>query len=873
MAGKKKRIVFIGFAGIALIAGVYFFLLRKPAVSSPALFSISPDAMVVLRIPDVNAFAENIEQKDIWNELRNIQVFQSFSEGLNLLRTVAATNADLQKDLLSQPVYAAGFYTRSGQVDFTFILSLKEAKNIAPADLHVEIDSQALSMKQHTYEKEKIYEFSGGKHKMHFSVAKTYGIFMISTSTVLTENAVLQLKGGKAITDNNSFMSVSSALKNDRDPYVIIGMKQFSAYLASFAAAEDDKVIKQLRNFSAYAGFYLQFDGDTSIAINGFVSDDNIAGNFLEIASGKNVSTANDKLVLPDNTMACFQFSSSDLARNLAVNNDSEFKIQQFSKNWQSWMQGNIIYGVTETSDKNLQKKTFIAFGVRDSAEAMQRLKSLSMPDTLHYKSITCYTLKNTDAISFLPDALHASSAVHYAMVNGHLCFCGSQSLLQNIIEDSRRQAVFKGGGTANFSLFFDPASAASLMENFISAKTSSSVRNNLALTDKFSPLELDFIQQDEVFKMSGSLTYNVRTKTKTGLLWQTELQAPPLAAPSIVYDQAAKRNYIFVQDTLLNLYCISAGGDIVWRRQLPAQVHGNVTGVDYYGNKTTQVIFATTKAIQMLDMQGDAVEGFEISFTSPAVNDLAVFKNSNADYIFFIACSNRNIYGFARDGKPLTGWNPLFNAGSVTTPLSLVTTGREDFIFYANTGDNIYMKNGNGDDRRKTVHTVAGIEKAFTADKKLRPELMLNFDADGNSIQIDLRDGSLITLPSGPDFYDGTYGDIDNDSIADMLYISQGKLFVKKLNGDLIYTAETGDASMYKGYYRIITCNLNEKTYAGIYPAIGDQLYLFDEKGKVWDGFPLQGDQAFTVSDIFLSGKPALITAYKNSVLAYRIK
>ena len=72
--------------------------------------------------------------------------------------------------------------------------------------------------------------------------------------------------------------------------------------------------------------------------------------------------------------------------------------------------------------------------------------------------------------------------------------------------------------------------------------------------------------------------------------------------------------------------------GDVQWKLDLEGKILGAIHEVDFYNNDKTQYVFNTQNAIYLVDAQGEAVEGFPITLTTPINNAIAVIKEGKSN-------------------------------------------------------------------------------------------------------------------------------------------------------------------------------------------------------------------------------------------------
>lgn len=138
--------------------------------------------------------------------------------------------------------------------------------------------------------------------------------------------------------------------------------------------------------------------------------------------------------------------------------------------------------------------------------------------------------------------------------------------------------------------------------------------------------------------------------------------------------------------------------------------------------------------------------------------------------------------------------------------------------------------------------------------------------DAVGNII---LADGNLNTKTiAAPDnFISGNFALVNGDDTTDILFLEDTYLKAKNLQGKSLFVAEIDSV-----YNHIVSFNFNEQSYFGVVSA-SNSLLLFDENGKITEGFPIVASADFLIDDLTRNGDKMLVTCVDNAVITYRIK
>jgi hypothetical protein len=853
---KKTALIILAIAGITLSA--WYFLFRKPLQAQPAAYAIPPNTVLVFRL---HADFHADMQSDVFTELQALQPVNKLCESTTLFNAVTKGASDLTNDIAANGIVAAGLMSEASKIDYVFITELDGARRFEVEQMGVPVLNEPPVMHTYSFEKELIYTFQYPDTAITFTAVKIFGLLLFSTSPILVENAVLQLKNGKYLEGNNAFdiLLADDSLKGKNA--LAIRMHEFAKYLASQVNSDLYGSVMRLGNFADYIACSitvspegLQFAGPvlhSEISMLGHV--------------GNSAADNAESSILPSNAVCVNTVNTSALHHYITYRLQKTPGDNVFEKLF-PYMKKSFTYGFTETLSGDYLGKLFISVPVTDAAGAMAILEQFSKNDTTVYKNYPVKQLKETEVLNAMC-GFDGVKPLYYSVFDNVLLFSAGASQLHNWLDACIENRIVRKqlNAESNFSFSINPASCGPIVKAILDNNVTKG-NAEISIVEKFASLTFDFT--GKYTSWNGHLAYNTGHDDKIALAWKTTLDAPPVTTPAIIYNYLTKEKSIVVQDALHQMYLLSADGNIRWKKQLQSTIHGNVFAVDFYNNKKTQLLFATNNTIQLLDMNGNSVEGFAIELTSPIRNELSLFTNTEAgNYIFFVACENGNIYGFSKEGKPLPGWNPLTATGDVYKGITYTTSDSKDYFIY-NNNNTIFLKSGKGENRIAPLQILNPILYNFTIAHAGVNKTLLNYDEAGNIIQLSLN-GSISTLPAGNDFQSGDFCDINNDSVPDAIFITGEKLVAMSLSGERYFLSEN---NLQKNQYKVQKAFLHGAWHAAAYSVNERQLFVYKHDGSILQGFPLKSAGSFCIDELVPGGKQVLITSLENSIVAYSI-
>ena len=864
MARRKIGIIG-GILAVVIFITVYLLFFNKR--NETVLNGMPQDVICFFDVKKTDAFTVLLNNEVAMQELMQTQLFGNLKNDLELFNKICGTKAELLSDIQNKNFLTGAFASGDNNVQYLFLLQLDEASKLNLKQFLPDFDGEQPSVSVHKFERADIYELNYSKSKVAVAFAKVSGVFIFSASSVLVENAILQLKNGDPVTEHAGFKDVYDKMNKKADYSFYLNTDQLGNYLSLFSTNDKYASIMQLSRFVSWMGFEFEF-GEAGLNITGYAASKNDESDLLlskytgEFSVDMNVS-------VPANTVVLYRVNAEHLTENIASSFTDENQNRDYFDHWMPWMTNNILFGISESLDQNFMKRSFLIIPASDRVLAENKLKSAVVSDTLRYRGHVIMEMAASNILTGIAGAKFPEIC-YTAWNNNDLVVAFELLQLKNmfdaiengetLIADSDYNE-FKKHVSASFnnSIYLNLSKSEQVISSFVSDKHIDSIEKNFNLLQKFPRLELQLSNNKNIYLLNGFISYNAAPQRRNGVLWKLQVDHPIESGPFTVYNQLNKQKSIVVQDTAHQLYLISASGDVLWKQKLPNKITGKIHEVDFYGNEKSQILFNTSDAIYLLDMNGNAVEGFPITLTAKITNPLTVLMNTKNDYRMFVACDNDNIYGFFKDGKPIPGWNPQRNTGDVTSPLFEMTSDKLNLIVFINAKGIQFRKEAGN-----SVRSIPVKNNIIATSTNTKTKYFM--DAVGNII---VADGNLNTktIASPDNFISGNFAMVNGDDTTDILFLEDTYLKAKNLQGKSLFVAEIDSV-----YNQIVSFNFNERSYFGVVSA-SNSLLLFDENGKITEGFPIVASADFLIDDLTRNGDKMLVTCVDNAVITYRIK
>jgi hypothetical protein len=470
----------------------------------------------------------------------------------------------------------------------------------------------------------------------------------------------------------------------------------------------------------------------------------------------------------------------------------------------------------------------------------------------------------------------------YYGIFGNYILFCNSPSVMQKWMDsyysdkmidkaDLFKPYVGQMQDRSSFYLFINTTNTAAILKSMVRPELEAMIDTRFLEFRSLTPIGIQLSAFQNHFLVTVSASHNeIVTTLKTNLAWYCNLKADAAIDPAIVLNHSNKEHEIFIQDVEDRVYLINSAGKVLWEKPVDGRIISEIHQTDFYENHKLQIAFNTKRSIYIFDRNGDILK--RIPLVSKAVNGLLPV-NYGKGLRLFVAGANGNVYGFDKNGKPLSGWNPNANIGSVQFPMRYIEVDKKDCIIAMNrTGRlHLYQRNGKA---IKSFNLGGYYHSDFAFDEKTEK---LIFGASNGKIHIiDFKwKKTKIPAPDGINKEANfVFADVYGDDAAD--FIRQAKKILTIHAYDTAHTLQEVLRYKYeseqKEIFPIKLVN-KDKSYIGSYDLQTKKLWLIDANGVLQSGFPLEGTGKFQVLDLFKDNSNTLVVANGKQIFAYKLK
>lgn len=885
---EARKFIIISATLLLAIGGlVYFFFSQSNStlLKSTAIDAVPLHASSIIQFKNSDDFFDAITKNTFFSNILG----DSTLERLRFLKSVFEEMAAPGKELADCRITISSHHASAGGIDFLIIAELNKPKHWNDwQKTFSAILSSKNTLNERNFDNAAVYDLNFSEKQQNLSFTLQNNLLIVSMSPFLVEDAIRQLNSGKTV--------LNTAELNDATQ----GPNQLASVYLNYKSLPNacypllNNASKEGLNFLKSAGPWSHFSlsvQNSALLLNGFTATPEDPAQYFSLLKGQKPVAIELPEIFPNRTAAFV---------NLGISNYAEFKVHSkqymqkhgqvaslnatliyaskkysidLEKNASEWVGNELALVLTENNGDTLANNQ-LAFIKTDYPEkASTLLEQIVGVDSVQikkikfterYKNQKIYFINLPGFLSTIGGSLFNQITRPYAVViKNHLICANKVDELKKYIDDYfSLQTLEQNERFAQLKAYY--AREGNLLAFACTERNLQLIRNSTLITvdNIFNNHPIDFknlygacfqiSNNNNRFFTNLTIKYNSDNKAKTGLLWSLALDNPISMQPQVVINHNNQEKEIAVQDDKNILYLISNTGKVIWKRQLPEKIISSIYQVDFYKNDKLQMIFNSANHLYMYDRLGNPTSGYPIRLSSTASTGLAVFDyDHDRNYRIFIPCDNKAIYGYQVTGKPLEGWGPKNTIGLVKQPVQYLRIDK-DYLVISNTEGTVFIFNRKG----QTIKELKALEKVqflnpFVADETSKPgETQFVTTNVNGTIQRYYLNGNVSTRKLGDwtekHFFD--FINVADGADKEYIFLDREQLAVySKKDSALVYSYEfLNDITL-----RPQSIPVDSSKYSvGVTVTATNQVFAFDDNGKILRGFPLKGSTPFTISN-----------------------
>jgi len=591
------------------------------------------------------------------------------------------------------------------------------------------IDSLGYAVNERIYNENKIYEVNDNSNNYNFLFINDFMIF--SGSSLLIEDVIRTSKNKKLSFQFNN-VDLFKQVKLEKD----FG----NLYLNFNKINELINVIINNNNFIKLdvlpKSSFLDIDyNKNNFYLNGFTSTIN-----QTFKSNIPISESMYKLI-PTNTIYFYHLNSNNINDFNIVNNFDDDSLNIYF--------GYEIGRIIVENDFSNSHEEILIFN-------KENLKNINVSDSSEYKNYFIKTLKKNILKNLLNKTFIKDSVpIYYFEYDKFLFFGTKTSILRNYIDDIINKKLWgkkiyynnyisKLNKNSNISLIIN---IDKLLNNLIPSKKYKIIKHFDFISFQMKGIENKFYTNITIQEKDIKLKYEEKIQPNKTFIAENKL----IIKPNIVFSHLDNSPEIITQDKNFNVYQLSSDLKPIWKDSIDNTIISKVFQIDYYRNNKKQILFSTKKNIHSYDRKGNKLIGFPLK--NPSISpiefiNLIDYDNSKR---FRIAVANKNgeVYLLDKNGKKLSGWNPLVMNNELNQAPKHIRIAGKDYIIIILKNGEIYLKNRKGENYKgfpiKTKSTISS--KVYLAKGGNSKNSFIEIiDDEGNFYKINFN-GKIISL------------------------------------------------------------------------------------------------------------------------------
>lgn len=889
----NKKNIFIGIILVFIVgAGSFYFYLKTQKATLSNIYKAVPiqvSLIIDLKNPTVS-LKKLLKKNDFWQELTVFDEVFAFNEQLKFIDSVA--HYQIKSDLIHSKPLVISFHELGNRIFkpifYTRLNGKMEAKQLLK-EIEQQLENKG-TISTDKYNKVKIYDFkfSDVKNK-HFYYCYYRGIFILSPSELLLQESLRQVDADVGLNNNKEFLSLLKTANANADANIYVQFKPFKRLFGKLLDVEKLKKMGII-NYSEWGVFDLNMKNKT-LLINGFSGGNNEKTQMNKIFVGQapqqikfvkhitNIPEAFSIIEVSDvhkfrEKLVTYMDEIGEKAR-LDINEKSLEKAfgKEVIKDFEKLIKNEIAV-VTQADGSllcalqtkgNRAAKEFVedifTYFCNKNSKSLKNYKKNYRIDK--ETSFSIYKMP----LAKVPLRLFGSwfsycEAEYLAVFENYIVFADTYKSITNFIYDNVLQKTFAYNGDykkfenylsekVNFYHFVNLSGTGSYISGLLTPKSKKYWQKNQKNIGDFYAIGFQFSSEKNYLYNSLIFRHQKINTMQASTEWESKIDTTMSFKPALIKNHYTGEKEIFLQDDKNSIYLIGNNGRIIWKRKFEAPILSNIEQVDFYKNGKIQLLFNTADKIYLLDRNGNNVERYPITLPQKATAPLAIFDyEKNRNYRIFVPC-DKKIYAFNLEGNIVTGFNFSGSDFSIQKPIQYFRSADKDYLIIADK-QRTYILDRRGNERVKLDQQFIPSEKnaySLIKSKNIEKTRFVTSDEKGNINYIYLN--GKVEKRTFDKFSKKHYFkayDIDNDGISEYIFIDKNKLYIYNSKGKKIFEHKfeykiTDAPSFYKFS--------SNKTGMGITEAEAGKIYLFDDKGKLFEGFPLKGKTPFSIAPL----------------------
>ena len=885
---KKGITIFTLLAILGIVYWLFFYQMyfRTPLSDVHPLEAVPQNTSLVLEFENYFQTRSSLAKMLYTKEFESAFFVKKLSEDFQPIRKVFSKTKEHRRLLLYSPLMTALQISKSNDADFLYII--KDEKGV----FKLEEVLKNYTFKEFNFNGITVFELYENK-KPTITIGYYRGIILLSKYAFLVENGMRQLREFPSpLIMENKFSIFSKKMgkkklkeKTDAEINVYVLFENLPAFAHPFMNETFKQRLKGFASLISCAKFGLEFkkDGVDVVGLFDRTGESFVLERFFSKDKNKKSTIKN---IIPDDIAYLIR---ADLPSEETMKLKSPNNKEVYEKYFQPWMHEEWAIGCAKIYTRRIQSEQFIMYKMEDFKKAKVHLRQLAEEfgelKSIQYQTYPIHQIL-TDylPIPILGNEFSYIKNPYFTFIEDYVIFSASQPSLENWIDKyltnqtlsqhlSFLELENRFEEEGNISSFWNTIGTLPLVKSFFKSSISGEVRNQIESLRKMQPIGFQFEVEENFISTTGFFNYKKGIEKEVANLWKTKLENEIITAPSIHFNKKTKDHQVLIQDSDFKLYALNSSGDILWNVLLEDSIRSEVFAMDIFKDGEKHYIFNTGKNIVILNFEGESVRDFPLPLPDVATNGLQIVDFGEKDFGLFVACKNKNIYGYDTKGIPIVGWNPLENVGNVTQPLQHFQFKQKDYLVILNGEGDLKTFEKSGKKIMQGTNVSGTSDSAlFFHDKKSDQMVVADDGGSIHALHVSDKNIMLNMKTDVPSSYYFMAADLAGDDQLD----------VAKLNGsslEILYAVEDNFETRARYQFPNIQQELfavgddeNHKAMIGTLNKHHAQIFLLDNKCTMHPSFPLEGTTPFRLIRGFNHEKNVIVVGNGDEVVVYEL-
>lgn len=902
---KRILLYFLGFVVLASLA-YYGYSRWQDSREKVDLWALVPDDVTfVVETNNHAGLVAHLKETELWNSLAVLPFAQRFQENIAWLDSISPGNERLERFLDEKNILTSIHVVDKSDVEVVYYVpvnSVGEHRFVRTLTENIS-RSAIFEEKSRKYLGEVLTDVTNTRNGSSFTYFSYHNNVIVSPSPVLVETIVRRISRGSLTSIAGAFKKANYLDQPDVYANVFINYRNLPDVLGLILEADLMPEVEYLSSLCQSGMLELKLEHD-KIFLNGFSNPERLKGSLHSNLKPQKPQPLGVKAYLPARTAVLLNFGLEEVARLRAQTKSAQPGTAHaaITDSLAHTFSDEVALAYLETYNMNTPPGKVALAHIGKPALAAKLLGRLAQqvaagkakPYTEAYGSYDIRLLNVPELPAQLFGRLFTGFAQSYVVqVDGYLLFSPDMATLRSLLDDISAENVWGKSVVqkafleetlqeANFSLYLNTVNAWYILNRYVLDNNREDLLQNASLIKRFNQISLQFSKVDSQYYTSFVFRRQNRGKvvedvfsTELAMKFDKRLDTRPFPIQNAV-DRTPE---VLVQDSANVLYNITAGDKRGWTDSVGASVQGDIKQIEAGPDKKLRYLYATASRIHAVDNQGQELENFPFNVgDSLHIQHLAVYDyEKDGNYRLLVDDYAGNLYMYDMRGTAIPGWQPRRMDDRLAAEPQHIRVAGHDVLLVLLENGYVYALNHDGETYPgfpfsvKSPLTSGAIIKAGADLRRTEVTVITKY---GSLVVFNLQGRVLRREQLPRPSKRAMFALVPEESSAGHSFIlvrqDQGKVAIFNEDKDQVFEKHyVTSAPKIVQYYHFGGDN---RVYA-ITETGPQKTYLYDEKGNLIGGRPLESSQPVTIYYNEATHSYTLYKVYKHELKKINFK